>query len=153
MAGIIGSYTTVPRLATLNGLKTIESDGVDNPVDLGQVSLANIRGQLFVMITASDTGHSAFLKITGGFGEFQDSYTRNWYFQGNTNMGCTVSTPVTNTIRITTPASDAGGRVYDLIFSPIQSIGPTIEQTSVNVLGTADLTVNMQTQTPVQGGF
>jgi hypothetical protein len=70
-------------------------------------------------------------------GQTLNYYTRNFYYTEGTAEGCTVTTPVTNTLEITTPAGDAGGRTYTMVFYPYLATPYTLEKTAG-----ADLTDN-----------
>ena len=140
MAGITNFFTSVPRIRTIRTNKIFPSVGGANPVDAGAQQLPNIRGQLTITGTSSN-GYSWGLQITGGFGEFPDSPTQDFYFAVGTNMNCTVTTLQKNRIRVETEAADAGGRVYILQFYPFTAVPATIRQISVNVLAAEDLSV------------
>jgi len=151
MAGIVGQYNIVPRIRTITTPDIILSDGVNNPVDISPVTLSNIRGQLTISGVASDSLVVWSLQVTGGFGEYPGVFTRDFYFiPGSNNVNATVTEPMINTIRVTTPVADAGGRVYEFQFFPSTSTAPTVRQTSVNTLGVADLTVTITKQMLVE---
>jgi hypothetical protein len=150
MAGIVNFYTSVPRVRNIITNKVILSVAGANPVDAGPVELPNVRGQLTFDVT-SGNGFNWGLEIIGGFGEFPDDWTRNFTFSVGTERNCTVDTPQLNTIEVTTPAADAGGRRYVFNFFPPTSVPGTIQQTSVNVLGVEDLTVTITKPTLLPG--
>lgn len=143
MAGVVGVNQVIPRMRRLQTNNVISSSGGINPVDVSPVTLKNMRGQLAVQGVASDTGVIWSFDIQGGFGDYLQEIQRNFYFLTGTNVNCTVNTLAVNRLEIITPVGDAGGRRYIMQFQPLPSFGPTIHQTSVNVLGAADLTVTM----------
>lgn len=155
MAGIVGHYNSIPRIKTLRSNKVIPPVAGINPVDLGYIELPNVRGQVSFTIIASDdpVGISASFSVTGGFGSWPDDPTQNWYFDRNTNIRCTVTSPLQNTLDITTNLSAFGGtdRQYTIIFNSGQSYAPQISQTSVSIIGPNTLTVSMVKQLVVQG--
>lgn len=143
MSGITGIYNVVPRLRAIISRTPILSSGGANPVDTTVITLPNVRGQVSVSIVASDTGQSSTFEVVGGFGAWPGEPTLDWYYTVNTAIGCTVTTLLKNRLQIETPVTDAGGRVYVMNFSPLAGFGPNITQTSVNVLGAANLTVTL----------
>jgi hypothetical protein len=147
MAGIVGQYNVVPRIRTVRSIKIISPVGGDNPVDLGFVELPNVRGQVSFTIIASDdpSGVSASFNVTGGFGEWPDDPTHDWYVDTNTIVNCIVTSPVKNRIVVTTELSAIGGtdRQYTIIFNPGNPFSPQIRQTSVAIIGNNTLTVEM----------
>lgn len=155
MAGIVGQYNTVPRIKTLRSNKIISPVAGSNPVDLGFVELPNVRGQVSFTITASDdpAGISASFCVTGGFGAWPEDPTQNWYFDRNTNVNCTIVSPLQNRLDVTTNVSAFGGtdRQYTIIFNPGHMYPPQIRQTSVSIVGPNTLSVLMIKQLLVQG--
>ncbi len=139
--GITAIYQVIPRMRSLITSDIIRSNGVSNPVDISPVNLTNIRGQLTISGSYSDSGFIWTLQVQGGFGEFVEEVRRNFFFTTGTNINCTVKSLAINVLEVTTPVGDAGGRRYVFRFQPLSSFGPTIHQASVNVLGVADLTV------------
>nr|QBK85755.1 MAG: uncharacterized protein LCMAC101_03500 [Marseillevirus LCMAC101] len=139
--GITAVYQVIPRMRTVITSDIINSNGVSNPVDISPVNLTNVRGQLTISGVANDTGLIWTLQVQGGFGEFVEEVRRNFFFTTGTNINCTVTTLAINRLEVVTPGADAGGRRYILQFQPLSSFGPTIHQTSVNVLGAADITI------------
>jgi len=150
--GITAVYQTIPRLRTIITPDIIESNGVSNPVDISPVNLTNIRGQLIVSGVANDTGIVWTFQVQGGFGEFVEDARRNFFFQTGSNINCTVKTLAINRLEVLTPVGDAGGRRYIFQFQALSSFGPTIHQTSVNVLGSAYLTVSTTKTVVVPSG-
>ncbi len=138
---ITAIYNVIPRMRTVVTPDLIASNGVSNPVDISPVNLTNIRGQLTISGVASDTGIVWTFQVQGGFGEFVEEVRRNFFFQTGTNINCTINTLAINRLEVLTPVGDAGGRRYIFQFQVLSSFGPTIHQTSVNVLNGADLTV------------
>ncbi len=143
MAGIVGQYLVAPRFRNIISCVTFPFNGT-NPVDVSPQRLPNQRGQVMIQGTSVDNGFTWSFNVQGGIGEWPSAFTRDFYFVEGTNVNCTVATPAINTIVITTPAGDAGGRTYVFQFFPTESFGPTIEQTSGNVL-TDDLIVKLAT--------
>jgi hypothetical protein len=153
IVGITAVYQTIPRLRTIITPDIIESNGMSNPVDISPVKLANIRGQLTISGVASDTGIVWTFQVQGGFGEFVEEVRRNFFFQTGSNINCTVNTLAINRLEVLThKIGDAGGRRYIFQFQPLSSFGPTIHQTSMNVLGAADLTVTTTKTVVVPSG-
>lgn len=139
--GITATYNVIPRMRSIVTSNIIESDGASNPVDISPVNLVNVRGQLVISSVASDSGIVWTLQVQGGFGEFVEEVQRNFFFQTGTNINCTVKTLAINRLEVLTDVTDDGGRRYIIQFQPLGSFGPTIQQTSINVLGAANLTV------------
>lgn len=150
--GITAIYNVIPRMRTVTTPDIIASVAGTNPVDISPVNLTNIRGQLMIFGVASDTGIVWIFQVQGGFGEFVEGVRRNYFFQTGSNFNCTVNTLAINRLEVLTPAGDAGGRRYIFQFQPLDSFGPTIHQTSVNVLNGADLTVTTTKTLLVPGG-
>ena len=134
MAGIVAQYNDVILIRPVTSVTTIEDVAGVNPVDLTPQQLPNQRGQLHMQGQSVDNNFTWSLDIFGGFGEFPTDFTQNFTFTEGTNVNCTVSTPQLNRIVVTTPATDAGGRIYILQFFPFKSFGPTIRQVSANTL-------------------
>ena len=151
MAGITSFYNQVPRIRNVRTNKIILPIGGSNPADLGPVILPNVRGQVSYIIISGDNSFTSSFSVTGGFGDFPDDWTQDWYFNVSSNVNCTVRTLQKNRLEVTTPAADAGGRQYNFEFKPVQSIGPTIRQNSVNTIGNFSLTVRIQKQNIVEG--
>ena len=151
MAGIVGSYNRVPRLREIVTNEIISPISGSNPVDLGEVTLRNVRGQVQYTIISGDNLFTSMFKVVGGFNEWPNDPTRNWYPVNGSEVNCTIKSPQINKIEITTPAPDAGGRVYILTFVPLQSYGPTIRQNSVNIIGNNTLTVRAVKNINVEG--
>lgn len=151
--GIVGNFNLVPRLREVNTPQLIASDGVNNPIDLGTVDLINVRGQVRYQFAPSDSGFTWSINVVGGFGKCQGTHTQDTYYTPLTVSPNTVSidTPAKNIIRMTTPAADAGGRVYELVFSPVLSVGPTFILLAGTALGTADITVTSTKYLNIQG--
>lgn len=143
MAGIVSQYNQVPRMRRVVTNNVIPPSGGTNPVDAGPVKLSNIRGQLLIEGVASDSSLLWSFQVFGGFGDYPKDFTQSFYLEPNTEVNCTVVQPSKNLFRITTPAADSGGRVYELLFFPVQSVGPTIRQTSVNSIGNNTFTLTM----------
>ncbi len=143
MAGLIGVYSTIPRVRNQITNFIISPSGGSNPIDAGPVTLPNIRGNLIFKVTSGDNGFTSELSVLGGFGEFQCDPTQNFVFQVGTNVNCTVNTLQKNRIEITTPVGDAGGRRYILQFFPFRASPANITQTSVNFIGNFPVTVNI----------
>lgn len=130
MAGLVGYYTSVPRIRKVNTNTIIQAIAGSNPINSGPVELPNVRGQLTINFESVDSGYTFSAEIQGGWGETQDAYTQNFYFSTGTEVGCTVITPVLNTIEFTTPAGDSGGRTYQMVFYPYVGTKYTIEKTA-----------------------
>jgi len=142
MAGIVGQYVTNPRFRFVVSQVTIAAVAGVNPVDLTPQSLPNMRGQLMIQGTSADDSYTWSLQVQGGVGEFAGGYSRNFYYVPSTAVNCTVTMITPNRVRVETPVGDAGGRIYFFQFYPATSVGPTVQQTSTNVL-TGDLTVKI----------
>jgi len=151
MAGLVSYYNQVPRLRNIITNSVISPISGSNPVDLTPVSITNVRGQVTFEIISGDNSYTSSFSVVGGFGDFPEDYTQNFYLLGNSNVGCTVNQLCVNRLEIITPVADAGGRRYILQFKPVQSIGPTINQTSVNIIGNNTLTIKMIKQNIIQG--
>lgn len=151
MAGLVAYYNQVPRFRTITTNKVIQPVGGANPVDSDEVLLPNVRGQVQIMVISGDNSYVSGFDLKGGFGDFPQDWTQDWYPNAGTEIGGTISVPVKNTIVLTTDVADAGGREYTFVFEPVQSFGPTIRQNSVNVIGNNNLTVILKKQVVVQG--
>lgn len=132
----------------LESVNYIKPSGGVNPVDASPQTLHNIRGQMRYTIISQDNSYTSIFDVIGGYGRYYTDPTQNFTYIGGSNVNCTVTVPVLNTIRVTTPVADAGGRVYDVVFTPIQSTAPTIEQTSGNVIGNNILEVRSTRWSP-----
>lgn len=151
MAGLVAYYNQVPRIRDINTNFIIQPVGGSNPADLGDVKLPNVRGQVTFTIISGDNLFTSSFRIVGGFGDFPSDATQDWYPVSRSETNCTIRVLQKNRIEVITPAADAGGRVYILEFKPVQSIGATIRQNSVNLIGDNSLTVRMVKQNIIQG--
>lgn len=151
MAGIVGAYNTVPRIDTRTATFKSTSDGVTNPVDTSPQQISNIRGQLTINIFQSDNPPGVFstFSVTGGFGEWPDEYTRNWYSSPN-GIFCSVVEPSLNTFEVTTSAP-AVARTYRFVFFYNLSQGPTIQKIGGADLGAANLVVTLSKNFIIEG--
>ena len=136
-------YNSETRFNTIFSNNVISPVAGVNPADGGYVDLPNVRGQLTVSIISGDNSYTSTFNVTGGFGQYPNDYTMNWYPELFSAVGCTLSYPSINIIQITTPAADAGGRTYLMQFFTAFSVGPQIRQTSVNLIGNNTLTVKI----------
>lgn len=143
MAAIVGIYKKVPRIRRVVTNKIITPEAGVNPVDIQPVALPNIRGALTFEVTSADNNFTWSLEIDGGIGQFPQCCDNNFAFIVGSNTNSTVTTPQVNRIMVTTPAGDAGGRVYVLQFYPFSSIGPTIQKTLGVNIGNNNLTVRI----------
>jgi len=151
MAGIVAQYTQVPRMRRVVTNVVVPPVVGVNPVDIGAYTLPNVRGQLLINGVASDSGLQWSFQAFGGFGDFPGDFTQNFFLEPGTEINCTVTQPIANLFRIVTPVGDAGGRVYDLQFYPVQSVPPTIRQTSVNIIGPATFTLQLIKNLLIEG--
>lgn len=142
MAGLVGQYITAPRFRFIVSVNEFKFNGTDNPVDLSPQQLSNVRGQLMIQGISADNSFTWSFQVQGGIGEFPNSYSRDVVYIGGTNVNCTVTLLTTNRMKVETPVADAGGRVYMFQFFSAESLGPTIQQTSTNVL-TDDFTLKI----------
>ncbi len=151
MAGIVGTYSLVPRLTQYTVAFQSPSDGVSNPADSEALKIPNIRGQLSISIFQGDNppGVSSSFGITGGFGQWPCDATRNWYGSPQ-GSNCSVVETSLNTFEVTT-ATPAIVRKYRFIFFYTTNEGPTVKQISVNLLGTNDLTVTLSKMYNIEG--
>lgn len=153
MAGIVGNYNTVPRLREIVTNEIISPVAGSNPADLGQVTLKNVRGQVQYTIISGDNLFTSMFKVVGGFGAWPGDWSQNWHLVRGSEVNCTVRILQENRFEITTPAADAGGRVYILNFVPLQSFGPNIRQNSVNSIGNNTLTVRTSKNVNMEGYY
>lgn len=155
MAGIVANYNQVPRIRTIVSNGVFPPVGGVNVADTGLVSLPNVRGQLHFDIIVSDDPATvlASFDVVGGFGDYPQDPTQDFYVVDNSLVNCTVTAPVKNTLQISTLLAGLGGtdRQYTLQFIPNQSYPPSIQQTSVNLIGNNTLTVRITKQIFVQG--
>jgi len=126
MAGLVGQYNQVPRLFNQVAVTDVPPESVALPT-----YLKNIRGQTLISIVQSDSTPGVFSSfgVTGGFGEWPDDYTRNWYFVAGSFYNCAITNlPLpTNTIDIVTTAPNTPIRKYRFVFSPNQSVPPVVQ--------------------------
>jgi len=141
--GTFGNYNSETPIRTIYSNNIIAPVSGVNPVDLGYVKLPNIRGYLTITIISTDNSYKSIFEITGGWGEYATDYTQNWYPQTFSFVGCVVTVLFQNTIQIQTPVADAGGRTYIMQFFPVQSVGPQIKQSSINIIGNNNLIVKI----------
>lgn len=134
-------YNLVPRIKQTNNRFIIEPVGGVNPVESSPIIIPNIRGQLTFTLISGDNNFMCTFQVEGGFGEFRDAPTQNFYFVGGSETNCTIDNSTLNTIVVATPATDNGGREYTLVFTPFQTIAPTIEKTAGASIGDNTLTV------------
>jgi hypothetical protein len=151
MAGLVSYYNQIPRIKTIKTNFIINPVAGSNPADVSPISITNVRGQVAFQITSGDNNYTSSFSVTGGFGDFPQDYTQNFYYNGSSAQNCTVNQISVNIIEVITPVADAGGRRYVLEFKPVQSIGPTIQQTTLNVLGNNSLFITMTKQNIIQG--
>lgn len=155
MAGIVGVYNQIPRMRNLVSNKIIKPESGSNPVDLGEVSIPNIRGQVRFRIKADDDPQNIFCEfsVTGGFGEYPQAWSQNWRLEELSLVNCSARTLQENRFEITSEVSSFGGidRRYVLEFKSSQSFGPTIQQISPSTLGSNSLTVTQTKQTLIEG--
>ena len=143
MAGLVGVSQIVTRLRSGVTNSIIEPVGGSNPADLAAVRITNVRGQVAYEIISGDNSYTSSFSMEGGFGSGPNDYTRNFNLVPFSARNCVVNELANNLIEVITPVADAGGRRYVLQFFVPFSFGPTINQTTVNVLGNNTLTVRM----------
>jgi len=140
--GISNIYFTDPLFRTIIGMTNILPVLGLNPVDTDSIPLKNLRGQMLFEITSLDNSFVSSLQISGGVGgDTQFDPSRNFYFAIGTNINCTVTTPVLNTIVVQTNILDAGGRTYELVFFPFTSRSPTIRRIAGTNIGNSTLRI------------
>lgn len=147
MAALLAQTNTLPRLRTVVGTTVFPPNGGSNIIDSSQQPLKNIRGQLVVQIIASDDPINVYctFSITGGFGDFQTDPTRNFYVDLSQNFNCDITTLGVNNFIVSSNLNTLGGtdREYTFIFNPGLGFGPTVRQTSGNIIGNNTLTVKI----------
>lgn len=138
-------YNPQTRLRTISGATDILSVAGVNPIDIAPVELKNVRGEVTVVIQASDDplGTEMSFIIKGGYGEWPDDYTWNWYVETSSLKWCTVTNPVQNTFLIATTAPLVL-RGYTMVFNPRIPYAPTIQRTSGVPLGVSNVIVSLQ---------
>lgn len=146
-----GQYNIMPCLKTrFVNFKSLSVAGA-NPIDSNYIQLPNIRGQLMITITQSDSpalvGSTFF--VTGGFGQFPQESTLNWYASTQTT-NCIVSESIINEIIVTTTAP-AALRQFLFKFSFNQGFGCKVKQISINPLGVNDVTILLSKSFVVEG--
>lgn len=146
-AGVYAQYNPQLRLSKQNSPTIIAPVLGANPVDTTEVSLHNVRGHVRITLSASDDplGTSASFVIRGGYGQYPDDYTWNWYVDTFSVEWCTVTQLTLNTFEIVTTLPLVS-RTYVMYFNPGITYPPTIIRTAGTLLGTETLTV---TQTKV----
>lgn len=163
MAGITAQYNEVPKILQVVTNRIIEPEGGINPIDIGEFTLPNVRGQINITIIAGDdptlgniSSFSSF-SITGGFGEFPGDNTQNFYLADNSEKNCIVTTPAVNIFVINTTPSIADiapplglSRQYRLTFTPLQSYPPKIMHTGGPLIGNNTVTIKMVKQNIIQ---
>lgn len=153
VSGTLANYNSEPRLRTLYSNNIISPVAGANPVDSGYVVLPNVRGQISVVIISGDNSFMSSFNIVGGFGSYSTDPTQNWYPQTFSYMNCVVTQLMPNIFQIQTPVADAGGRTYIMQFFPVQSMGPQIRQTSLNIIGNNTLNVRLIKNEVLPGGW
>lgn len=142
---VSAEYNPQDRIRLINGLTKIVSVAGVNPVDTTPVELKNVRGHVLVTLSATDNplGTQASFIINGGYGEWPDDPTWNWYVTTDSIKWCTIVMTVQNTFEITTIAPLVA-RVYTMIFNPRIPYAPTIQLLSGTLLGASDLLVGLE---------
>jgi hypothetical protein len=67
MAGLVGYYTSVPRIRKVNTNTIIEAVAGSNPINSGAYQLPNVRGELTMNFTSVDSGYSFSFEVVGGW--------------------------------------------------------------------------------------
>lgn len=110
--------------------------GGANPIDSGvPQQLSNVRGRVNVSITSGDNNYTSSFLVIGGTGECITANSQNFYLDFSEVSGGIVTQVAQNIFQMQTDVADAGGRIYIIRFVPTQSVGPNIQQTSVNIIG------------------
>lgn len=145
VAGTYAQYNPQLRYRTQKTYNIFVPDGGANPVDTVAQQLRNIRGKVTITISASDdsTNVPASFVVNGGYGEWPDDPTWNWYVITNTIVGCIVTQTVLNTFTVETLAPLVS-RTYTITFNPRIAYPPTILLTDGTLLGTETLTVTQE---------
>ena len=140
------SYSYVPRIKKTNSVTYFNPSGGVNAVDAGPLDLKNVRGSVTIIIRADDDPAllSASFTVRGGFGEWPDQYTQNWYNIKGGEYNCTVTSPSINTIIVDTVLAGFGGtdRQYTFTFYASQSVAPKVQSTGA-AIGNNVLQINM----------
>lgn len=146
-SGIYAQYNPQLRVKTQKSNTIIPPVLGVNPVDTTAVPLHNIRGEVTITISTTDdpVGTEASFLIRGGYGQYPDDPTWNWYIDSFSLEYCTAVQIVQNTFEITTLAPLVI-RTYTFIFNPRIMYGPTIQRTGGVLLGTETLTVTQSKQ-------
>lgn len=141
---VSAEYNPQARLRTISGTTVIPIIPGLNPADTTAVELKNVRGDVTVVIEASDdpVGTSASFVIKGGYGEWPDDATWNWYVDLFSLKLCTVTMPVANTVIVAT-SPPLVGRNYTMVFNPRIPYAPTIIRSGGAALGLNTLTVSL----------
>jgi len=147
MAGLVGQYNQVPRLFNQVAINKIL------PTTIHPVIMKNVRGQVLISIFQSDGPPGVFSSfgVTGGFGEWPDDYTRNWYFSAASTYNCSITSPAINIMDVTTMAPNFPSRTYRFIFSFNQSVPPTVQLIGGAPIGVETITVNQTKQSLIEG--
>lgn len=100
MAGYVSFYNQLPRLRTFPAPKTF--DGSD--ISRGFVELHNVRGQVLITIrteaVAGGDVTTASFGVTGGFGDYPQYSTKNFYYNANTAVNCSITEISVNRLRV-----------------------------------------------------
>ena len=147
MSGFSGYSTIVPRIVPRPVSLTIEPDGGSNPINGSAVAIQDARGDpINYILVSKDNDFMCSFELVGGYGRWPEDQTNNFFFRRKTNVNCTVTTTSQNVFEIVTPASDAGGRTYELrLYRTGAKVPPTIEQTAGAVIGNNDFVVRTVT--------
>lgn len=142
---ISAEYNPQARLRTISGVTIIEPIAGVNPVDSSPVELKNVRGKVLAIVQAPDDplGTQMSFEIDGGYGQWPDDYTWNWYVDSFSPKWCTVIMTVQNTFIVTTLAPLVP-RTYTFVFNPRIPYPPTIQRIGGTALGNQNLTVSLQ---------
>lgn len=153
-AGVYAQYNPQLRLSNQKSFTQIAPILGVNPVDIGTVELKNIRGYVYISLSATDdpTGTYASFAVKGGYGRYPEDYTWNWYVDAFSLEWCVVTQLSINTFSLTTLAPLVP-RTYTISFNPGISYPPVITRTGGPLLGTETLVITQNKQTSYVTNF
>lgn len=144
---MISSYNVFQPAYPQTSHNIIDPVAGANPIDSSPQRLSNVRGRVRVTITSGDNNYTSSFLVVGGYGQDMYASTQNFYVDYTSVTGGTVTAVTTNIFQMQTDVADAGGRIYRIQFYPVQNVGPTIFQSSVNIIGNFPVDVVLEKYT------
>lgn len=150
MAGYVSFYNQLPRLRTYPASMTF--DGAD--ISAGFVKLHNVRGQVLYTIRGEDAGGGdvtvASFGVTGGFGDYPQYSTKNFYYNPNTAINCSITEISVNRFRVSVIAQ-GGQPATDYVFQFFYDSEQPPQVHALTDLTGRNITVTLTKQNIVEG--